>query len=68
MRAAFIGAAGKMCVRLPSNADVSAFPHATARGIKPKEGSFGVTMYVRTEAAVDEAVRLFKRANEENGE
>lgn len=63
---AFIGRRGKMYVRLPSNSDVSEYPHANARGIKPKEGTFGVTMYVRTEATVDEALRLFKKAYEED--
>jgi hypothetical protein len=62
---AFIGYRGKMFVRLPSDTDVSELPHATARDTKPKAGTFGVTMYVRTEAAVDEAVRLFMRAYEE---
>lgn len=65
---AFIGRRGKLFVRLPSDTDVSEFPHATARSIKPKVGSFGVTMYVRTEAAVDEALRLFERAYQENSE
>jgi hypothetical protein len=65
---AFMGRRGKMYVRLPSDADVSAFPHAATRGIKPKAGTFGVTMYVRTEAAVEEAVRLFERAYEEDAE
>jgi hypothetical protein len=65
---AFIGRRGKLFVRLPSDTDVSEFPHATARSIKPKQGSFGVTMYVRTEAAVGEALRLFERAYQENGE
>ena len=65
---AFIGRRGKLFVRMPSDADVTEFPHASARSIKPKDGSFGVTMYVRTEAAVEEALRLFERAYEENAE
>lgn len=65
---AFIGRRGKLWVRIPSDADVSEFPHATARGIKPTPGSFGVAMYVRTEAVVDEALRLFERAYAENAE
>lgn len=65
---AFIGRRGKMYVRLPSDTELSGLPHARARGIKPKDGTFGVTMYVRTEAAVDDAIRLFTRAYEEDTE
>jgi hypothetical protein len=61
---AFVGHRGKMFVRLPSDTDVSDFPHATARSMKAKPGTFGVTMYVRSEAAVDEAVQLFLRSYE----
>ena len=64
---AFIHYRGKLFVRLPSDTDVSDFPHASQRDIKPKPGSFGVTMYVRTEGAVEEAVQLFRRAYEEVG-
>lgn len=62
---AFLHHRGKLFARLAPNIDLSDFPHAVARDIKAKPDTFGVTIYVRTETAVEEAMRLLIRAYED---